>query len=44
MPQTEGYEATDLLTNKKEIISLLPYKATETSLAAHGAKILKIIF
>ena len=44
MPQTEGYEATALLTNKKEIISLLPYKATETSLAAHGAKILKIIF
>ncbi|WP_321331439.1 alpha-amylase family protein [uncultured Bacteroides sp.] len=43
IPLMESYEATDLLTNKKEEISLLPYKATETSISAYGGKILKII-
>lgn len=44
MPQIDRYEATDLLTDKQELISLLPYQATETSIDAYSAKILKIIF
>ena len=42
IPQMDVYEATDILTGKKENICLLPYKATEVSLSAHSGKILKI--
>ncbi|WP_071146550.1 alpha-amylase family protein [Bacteroides ihuae] len=42
IPQVESCQATDLLTGKKETISLLPYKATETFVGAYGGKILKI--
>ena len=42
IPQMDSYEATDLLTGKKENICLLPYKATEVSLSRHSGKILKI--
>lgn len=44
MPQLGSYLATDLLTGKKEDISLLPYKATELSLERYSGKILKIMF
>lgn len=42
IPQMERYEAVDLLTGKKENISLLPYKATEVSVEGYSGKILKI--
>lgn len=42
IPQIDFYQATDLMTQKKEDISLLPYKATETLLKAYSGKILKI--
>ncbi|MDL2213889.1 alpha-amylase, partial [Bacteroides sp. OttesenSCG-928-N06] len=38
----ENCLAEDLLTNKKENISFLPYKATDVSLAANSGKVLKI--
>lgn len=44
IPQNEYCTATDLLTNKKEVISLLPYKATDISIGAMSGKILKVIF
>ncbi len=44
MPQIGSYLATDLLTGKKEDLSLLPYKATELSLERYSGKILKIMF
>lgn len=42
IPQMNSYQAKDLLTGKKELITILPYKATEISLAGYGGKILKI--
>ncbi|NDV65094.1 alpha-amylase family glycosyl hydrolase [Bacteroides sp. 224] len=42
IPQAESYEAVDLLTGEKEMISLLPYKATETSVKDFNGKILKV--
>ena len=42
IPQMEAYKAVDLITGKKETISLLPYKATEVSLGEYSGKILKI--
>ena len=41
MPQLERYEATELMTGKKETVCLLPYKATDVSVGAYSAKILK---
>lgn len=41
MPQVDSYEATDLLTGEKEMVCLLPYKATEVSVHEHSARILK---
>ena len=41
MPQVEQYQATELLTGKKETISLLPYKASDVTVKAYDAKILK---
>ena len=41
MPQVDNYEATDLLTGEKEMVCLLPYKATEVSVHEHSARILK---
>lgn len=42
IPQMDVYRAVDLLTGKDEIISLLPYKATELSINGYCGKILKI--
>ncbi|MCI1648575.1 MAG: alpha-amylase family protein [Bacteroides sp.] len=42
IPPMERYPATDLLTEKIENISLLPYKATEIALEGYSGKILKI--
>jgi glycosidase len=42
MQQIEAQTATDLLTGKKEAISLLPYQPATLSLEAYSAKILKI--
>lgn len=42
IPQMEAYKAVDLITGKKETISLLPYKATEVSVSEYSGKILKI--
>lgn len=42
IPQKEKYKAIDLLTGKKETISLLPYKPTEVSVSGYGGKILKV--
>ena len=42
IPQMDKYEATDLLSGKKETISLLPYKATEVSVEGYSGKILKV--
>ena len=42
IPQMDVYPAVDLLTDKTENISLLPYKATEVSLEGCSGKILKI--
>lgn len=42
IPQMEAYKAVDLMTGKKETISLLPYKATEVSIGEYSGKILKI--
>ncbi len=42
IPQLNSYPSKDLLTGKTEVITLLPYKATELSLAGNGGKILKI--
>ena len=42
IPQMEQYRAVDLLTDKEENISLLPYKATEISVEGYSGKILKI--
>lgn len=44
IPQFDSYKAVDLLTDKVEEISLLPYKATEIALGAYTGKILKIKF
>ena len=38
----ESCIATDLLTKKKEEISFLPYKATDTSIKEYSGKVLKI--
>lgn len=43
IPQMETYQATELITGKKETISLLPYKATEVSVGEYSGKILKVI-
>ncbi len=43
IPQMDKYQATDLLTGKTESIGLLPYKATETTVAAYSGKLLKIV-
>ena len=43
MPQIERYQATELLTGRQETVCLLPYKATDVSIGAYGAKILKFI-
>lgn len=43
IPQMDRYEAIDLLSGQNEIISLLPYRATEVSVESYGIKILKII-
>lgn len=42
IPQMDIYPAVDLLTDKTENISLLPYKATEISVEGCSGKILKI--
>lgn len=42
LPQIDRYQATDLLSGKEETICLLPYKATDVTIEAHGGKILKI--
>lgn len=42
IPQVDGIEAVDLLTGRKETISLLPYKGTEVSIGECSGKILKI--
>ena len=42
IPQMDVYPAVDLLTEKTESISLLPYKATEISVEGYSGKILKI--
>lgn len=42
VPQKEAYKAVDLITGKKETISLLPYKPTEVSVGEFSGKILKI--
>jgi len=42
IPQMDAYRAVDLITDKKEEISLLPYKATTICIGAHSGKILKI--
>ena len=42
MPQINQYEATDLLSGRKESISLLPYKATNVAVEGYGGRILKI--
>lgn len=42
IPPMEQYPAMDLLTDRTENISLLPYKATEVTLEGYGGKILKI--
>lgn len=41
IPQKDIYEAKDLLSGKKEMISMLPYKATEVFIDKWNAKILK---
>ncbi len=43
IPQMDLYIATDLMTDKTEEICLLPYKATEISIGAYSAKVLKIM-
>lgn len=43
IPQIEKYQAIDLLTDTREEINLLPYKATEVSVNAFSGKILKIV-
>lgn len=42
IPQTDTYQATDLLTGRTEEVSLLPYKALEISMDGYSGKILKI--
>ena len=42
IPQMDTYKAVDLITGKEEIISLLPYKATEVSIGEYSGKILKV--
>lgn len=42
IPQTDTYQATDLLTGRTEEVSLLPYKALEISIDGYSGKILKI--
>ncbi|MCD8029572.1 MAG: alpha-amylase [Bacteroides sp.] len=42
IPQQETVEAVDLLSGKKENLSLLPYKPMETTIGRYGGKILKI--
>jgi hypothetical protein len=41
IPPKDKYEATDLLNKKSEIISMLPYKATDISIDRRSGKILK---
>lgn len=43
IPPRDCYKAVDLLTNQAEDISLLPYKATTTSVNGWSGKVLKII-
>lgn len=43
IPQKEDYQAIDLLTGQTETISLLPYKATRTTIEGYNGKILKIV-
>lgn len=42
IPQMDNYTAVELITQKNEEISLLPYKATTTYISAHSGKILKV--
>lgn len=42
IPQIESVNATDLISGNEETISLLPYKATNTSVKGYNGKILKI--
>lgn len=42
IPQMEEYKAVELISGNEESISLLPYKATDISLAPHSGKILKV--
>ncbi|MDR0940206.1 MAG: alpha-amylase [Mediterranea sp.] len=44
IPQTEFAAATDLLTDAKETVSLLPYKATDLRIGGYGGKVLKITY
>lgn len=41
LPPKEEYEVYDLLTGKKETVSLLPYAATQTNIDGYNGKILK---
>lgn len=41
IPAKDKYEATDLLSKKSEIISMLPYQATDISIDRRSGKILK---
>ncbi len=41
IPQNESYVVKDLLSEKEETVSLLPYRPTETSIEAMNGKILK---
>lgn len=42
LPQMDVYNAVDLLTDKEEVICLLPHKPTDVSIPANSGKILKI--
>ena len=42
LPHIDRYEATDLLTGRKESICLLPHKATDVPVPGHSGTILKI--
>ena len=42
LPQIEQCRSINLLNGEEEMISLLPYKATETFVAEYGVKILKV--
>lgn len=43
IPQNESYTATELLTEKEEKLSLLPYRPTETFVEGFSGKILKFV-